>query len=330
MPTADQLKALVRSFCDKDDAQFFAIALQMAAAEARKGHHELAGELKALIDKGKVHSASFISSRNPISIVTPRGELADLLNVSHPETRLSEMILTKELCKRIERIISEQRQINKLKGHNLYPRQKLLLTGAPGCGKTMTASVLAGELRLPLMVVRLEGLITKYLGESASKLRLIFDAIEKTRAVYLFDEFDSIGFERGSGLDVGEIRRILNSFLTFMEYQAGNSLLVAATNCAQNLDSALFRRFDDLLEFEKPQSQLIIETFKRRLCLVPGKENLDFKKIALEAKGMSFAEIIKTCDEAIKEMILGDKTEINTGNLVKALRERRAFLKGRE
>ena len=122
----------------------------------------------------------------------------------------------------------------------------------------MTASVLAGELGLPLFQVRLDGLITKYLGETAAKLRQIFDATSRTRGVYFFDEFDAIGSQRGIPNDVGEIRRVLNSFLQMIEQDRSLSLVVAATNHPGILDSALFRRFDDMLHYELPDTAQVV------------------------------------------------------------------------
>ena len=116
----------------------------------------------------------------------------------------------------------------------------------------MTAAAVAGELGLPLFSIQLDGLITKYMGETAAKLRVVFDAIQATRGVYLFDEFDALGGERGSKNDVGEIRRVLNSFLQFLEQDESDSLVLGATNHAGLLDRALFRRFDAVLEYALP------------------------------------------------------------------------------
>ncbi|WP_249364437.1 AAA family ATPase, partial [Pseudoalteromonas ruthenica] len=138
----------------------------------------------------------------------------------------------------------------KLKNHGLSPRRKVLLVGPPGTGKTYTASVLAGELDYPLFQVRLDGVITKYLGESSAKLRQVFDAIREVRGVYFFDEFDALGSNRSAGNDVGEARRLLNSFLQMIEQDESNSLIICATNHIEILDHALFRRFDDVIKYE--------------------------------------------------------------------------------
>jgi len=327
MATAEQIKAMVHSYGENDNARFFSVAMQVAANEAKKGNHEFANELQKLIENAKERNTSDLQVGRMVSIAAPRGELADLLTAYYPQTRLNDMVLSAKLLHRLNRILEEQRHLDRLKTHDLHPRQRLLLVGPPGCGKTLTASALAGELGLPLLVVRLEGLITKYMGETSAKLRLVFDAVERTRAVYLFDEFDSIGFERGRGSDVGEIRRILNSFLMFMERQTGASLLIAATNHAHSLDHALFRRFDDLLEFTLPSHPLIVKTLKQRLVNVAVPKNFPWNKVADAANGMSYAEIVKSCNEAVKQMLLNGYAKFTPNSLLLAVQERRAFLK---
>jgi SpoVK/Ycf46/Vps4 family AAA+-type ATPase len=323
MASAEQLKALLESHLEGDDPRFFAVAMQVAAAEARRGHTKLAEELRAMIDKARANPI-VKTAKSPTPIARPREGLADLLSVSYPKIRLPDMTLDSRILVRLKRILKEQRHFDKLKSHGLNPRRKLLFTGPPGCGKTMTASALAGELGIPLFVVRLDGLITKYMGESIAKLRLIFDAIENTRAVYLFDEFDSIGTHRGFVNDVGEIKRVLNSFLMFIEQDASTSLIIAATNHPQSLDYALFRRFDELIEYELPGIELITETLKTRLGLHE-KVRVDFKKLAKAAQGLSYAEITQACEEAVKDTIINNRKVITTNDVLATISERARF-----
>lgn len=325
MATAEQMKALLASHAEGDDPRFYAVAMQVAASEAKKGHGDVALQLRELIDKAKSRGLSQRLHPTITSIASPHGELADLLTASYPAAKLSHMVLSQELELRLERVLMEQRQIAKLKANDLHPRQRLLFMGPPGCGKTMAAAALAGELGVPLLVVRLDGLITKYMGETSAKLRLIFEAVERTRAVYLFDEFDSIGTQRGRGNDVGEARRILNSFLMFLERPLGTSLIVAATNHASSLDSALFRRFDDLLEFPQPDEFLLQRAIRNRLCGLKALQKAKLNKALEAARGMSFGEVIKACDSAIKKAVLENRV-LRIDDLVSAIEDRRAFL----
>jgi SpoVK/Ycf46/Vps4 family AAA+-type ATPase len=186
----------------------------------------------------------------------------------------------------------------------------------------MTASALAGELGLPLLQVRLDGLITKYMGETAAKLRQVFDATGRTRGVYFFDEFDAIGSQRGLTNDVGEIRRILNSFLQLIEQDQSHSLIIAATNHPEILDVALFRRFDDVLHYELPDEARIAEVLKNRLG-TRATRRMPWARLAAGAAGLNYAEVARAADDAVKQALLDDQSKVSAINVRNALNERR-------
>lgn len=317
MASADQLKALLKSHIEGDDQRFFSVAMQVAAHEAKLGHGKLAEELRAAIDEAKRRQ----SPGQPIPVSRPRGDLANLLTVSYPKSRLAEMVLEDALAQQIQRIIREQRQAARILAHGLSPRRKLLLVGPPGTGKTMSAAVLAGELGLPLLQVRLDGLITKYMGETAAKLRQIFDATDQTRGVYFFDEFDAIGSQRGMTNDVGEIRRVLNSFLQMIEQDRSHSLIVAATNHPEILDHALFRRFDDVLHYELPEVSQVAALLKSRLASFAVK-GVSWKRLAEVALELSHAEVVRAADEVIKEALIQNRDRVAEAGVRDMLIER--------
>jgi len=319
--TGEQLKALVKSHLDGDEDRFFTLALQVAAHEARQGHGKLAKEIRDLIDRARSAAARHADSKKPVPIVHPRGELTGLFSASYPKLALSDMVLDAQTRSRLERVVREQRARHKLLEFSLQPRRKLLLIGPPGSGKTMTAGALAGELHLPLFVIRLDSLITKFMGETAAKLRLVFDAIASSRGVYLFDEFDSIGAQRALPNEVGEIRRILNSFLQFIEHDESDSLILAATNYPEMLDHALFRRFDDVIQYSLPDNTSIIQTLQTKLAGF-AKADIDWEKVAKVAAGHSYADITRACEEAAKEMVLNDRPAVTGDDLLLALSER--------
>ena len=321
MASAEQLKALMQSHLDGDDAQFYSIAMQLAAHEAKLGHGKLAKELREFIDMAKEQSHR--GQSHPIPLVKPRGELSGLLSVTYPKLRMNDMVLSPFISRRLERLTKEHTQILRLRSHGLAPRKKLLLVGPPGTGKTLTASILAGELGLPLFVVRLDSLMTKYMGETAAKLRLIFDAIQQTRGVYLFDEFDSIGSQRGLANDVGEIRRVLNSFLQMVEQDNSDSLLIAATNHPELLDRALFRRFDDVIEYQLPEKEEIVKTLKAKLATF-NTYRIQWNKVAEVAIGLSFGDITRACEDAIKDIIIHGKDKLTHADLLRSIKERMA------
>lgn len=324
MARAEQLKALLQCRVDGDDARFFSVAMQIAAHEARQGHGALAKELRDLIDEAKRREKPLQTGRGPFPIVQPRGELGALLSASFPKTRLADMVLPQDHADRLQRILREQRQLSKLRSHGLQPRRKLLLLGPPGTGKTMSAAALAGELVLPLFVIRLDGMITKFLGETAAKLRLVFDTIAQTRGVYLFDEFDSIGTQRAMPNEVGEIRRALNSFLQFIEQDDSDSLILAATNHPEILDHALYRRFDDVVSLELPTCDRIVETLKAKLAPYR-KAHLEWTRLARAADGLSYAEITRACQDAAKDMVIQDLPELTETVVVRAIDERKSI-----
>jgi SpoVK/Ycf46/Vps4 family AAA+-type ATPase len=326
VPTADQVKALIKSHAEGDEERFYAVALQVAAQAARQGHGRFAQELRDLVDTAKTRAKSApnrgLQSR-AVPVVQPRGELAGLLAAAYPKTRLSDMSLDEQVRTRIERVLLEQRQRDRIHEHGFTPTRKLLLVGPPGTGKTMTATALAGELGLPLFMIQLDGLITKYLGETAAKLRLIFDAIEETRGVYLFDEFDALGGERATRNEVGEIRRVLNSFLQFLEQDASDSIIVGATNHVNLLDRALFRRFDATIEFPLPTPAVAERVMRARLGLLDTSK-LNWPEIVHAAGDLSHADLTRACELAAKLAILGHRRQLETSELVAALGERRA------
>jgi SpoVK/Ycf46/Vps4 family AAA+-type ATPase len=325
MATADHLKALIRSHAEGDDERFYAIAMQVAAQAARQGHTKFAQELRDLVDQAKTRfkAASSDQRTRPVPIVQPRGELAGLLTATFPKTRLSDMALDHATRSRIDRVLIEQRQREKILAHGLAPVRKLLLIGPPGTGKTMTAAAVAGELGVALFSIQLDGLITKYLGETAAKLRLIFEAISQNRAIYLFDEFDALGGERAAKNEVGEIRRVLNSFLQFLEQDDSDGIIVAATNHPQILDKALFRRFDSVIEYQLPSPQITEEVVRARLALLD-TSSVEWPKVFEAAGGLSHSDLTRACEHAAKNAILQHRTRIETPELIEALSERRS------
>ncbi|WP_018402653.1 AAA family ATPase [Marinobacter gelidimuriae] len=323
MATAEQIKALLKSHADRDDQRFYSIALQVAAKEARKGHHNVATDLKLAIEKSQ-KSLRPVTSTKPTPLTQPlKGELKGLLELTPTGVRKSELVLSDEVRERLEHVLLEQRQKAKLSQFGLLPRRKLLFTGPPGTGKTFSAAVLAAELKLPLYTVVLDSLITRFMGETAAKLRLIFDHIQQTRAVYLFDEFDAIGTQRGAANDVGEIRRVLNSFLMFVEQDRSESLILAATNHPELLDRALYRRFDDIIEFQKPGPEQVKQLMSNRLVAFD-TSSLDWEVLLFESEGLSAAEATRACEDAAKEAVLHHDAQINTALMKKAIQRRQA------
>ncbi|MFG3083497.1 AAA family ATPase [Streptomyces parvulus] len=318
--SAEHVRALVEAHAAGDDRGFYSVALQVAAREARQGHTRAAASLRDFIDAAK---RSRVRRLEPAASPLPEGELAGLLSHSHPEYGLDQMTLDPEVRAHLDRVLSEQRQRGVLADFGFSPVHRMLLTGPPGTGKSMSAAVMAHELGLPLYTIRLEGLISRFMGETAAKLRMVFDAVERTRAVYLFDEFDALGAERIAGNDVGEARRILNSFLLFLDDLEPHSLVIAATNHAVILDRALFRRFDLVVGYDRPGRSDAVEVLRRRLSIMD-TSCVSWPEVASETTGLSHAELVAAAETAAKQAILGGTDVIEPAVLDRALTERRA------
>ena len=311
MATAEQIKSLLRSHFDNDSERFLTISLQVAAHEARQGHIALAEDIKSLVEKTKI---------NRTRVITLLPDLGDLILQTDPDTRLPELIVNDSIKGRIKRLLNEHRQKTRIQQFGLENRRKLLISGPPGTGKTLTASVIAGELNLPLFTILVDKLITKYMGETAAKLRQIFELIARQKGVYLFDEFDAIGAERGRENEVGEMWRVLNAFLQFIEHDKSDSFIIAATNNPGILDKALFRRFDDVLYYNLPEKDQIVQLIKNRLGTFIGSYRIE--TIAEEINALSHSDICQACDDAIKDAILDGKNKVSKEILLNMLKDR--------
>lgn len=313
MATAEQIKTLIRSHFSEEPERFYTAALQVAAHEARQGHAALAHEIKALVDKER--------GKAKLGIVRFPDELNGLILSRDAHEKLPMAVLSAANRERIDGMLHEYRQREKLKAHGMHHRRKILLSGPPGTGKTMTASVLAGELGLPLRTIQVDRLVTKFMGETAAKLRQIFDVIRESEGVFLFDEFDAIGGDRGRENDVGEMRRVLNSFLQFIESDPSDNIIVAATNNASLLDRALFRRFDDVLHYQLPDDEERKRLMGNLLAAFTSKR-FKFEGAVEASKDLSHAEIDKACRDAIKEVILAGSSKVTAAILEKRLKDR--------
>lgn len=322
MSNAKQILAMLRSRAEGDDDQFYSIALQIAASEARQGRRSSAEALRAAVE-----TARKSGKEAPVAIqfAKPRGELEGLLEHREPRYTLKDVVLDEALRGRLDELVREQHKRSWLREHGKTPNRRCLFVGPPGSGKTMTAEALAGQLHLPLFVIRLEALITRFMGETAAKLRLVFDETARRRGVYLFDEFDAVGGRRNATNDVAEMRRVLNSFLQYMEEEnSTDSPIIGATNHPNLLDNALLRRFDLVLAFDMPShaqvKQIILSALR------PFKApRLAWKTLFTAAEGLSQAEITRATEDAVKSAILSETNIITSDQLVRRLGERRAM-----
>lgn len=318
MATADQIKSLVKAYNSRDDEQFKTVVLQIAAHEAKIGHGSIAQELK--------REASKIRKESSIVKISPNQN--SMLDYTMPSVSITELIANDALVSKVKRVLMEYRNKKKLYNSGLSNRRKILLEGKPGTGKTMTASIIASELKLPLFIVQVDKLVTKFMGETSVRLRQIFESMVVNTGVYLFDEFDAIGADRSLDNEVGEMRRILNSFLMFLEADSSDSLIIAATNNQRILDRALFRRFDDVIHYDLPDDEQIIKLFKLKLDGYSA-ESICCNEVIESSKGLSHAELSLVCDDAIKDSILYGNI-ITSKTIINLLKERHRIYQSME
>lgn len=318
MATVEQIKNMIRAYKNHDDDKFKTIVLQIAAHEAKLGHNGVAQELKNEAESIKSQRSSIVKfpANNP------------MLQCSKPLVRLSELIVKDEVKLKIQRILIEYRNRHKLYNSGLSNRRRILLEGNPGTGKTLTASIIASELNLRLFTVQVDKLVTKFMGETSTRLRQIFDSITQDPGVYLFDEFDAIGADRSLDNEVGEMRRILNSFLQFIESDTSESIILAATNNPLLLDKALFRRFDDVIHYSLPDDDEICRLFEYKLGNYASSSVIN-EKVIKASRGLSHAELSLVCQDAMKNAILFSNT-IDSMMLLNLLNERRSIYTGKE
>jgi SpoVK/Ycf46/Vps4 family AAA+-type ATPase len=317
MASGDLLKNLFRSFKQGDDAFFYATAQQIIAEEKRKSHNVLAKDLQRILENGNTKP---ISSPNLYDFEKlPRDRERDtvLLDIRNVERILSDIILSNDLKIQIKTILEEYDAREVLKSYGLQPRRKILFAGPPGCGKTLCAEVIAGELGLPVLYTRFDAVISSYLGETASNLRKVFEFAAKGTWVVFFDEFDAVGKSRDDLSEHGELKRVVNTFLQLLDGFHSDSLFIAATNHEQLLDTALWRRFDDILYFDKPTKEQILQLLKLKLRNL--RHRVNYEEFIPLMAGWSHSDIEHVCIDAMKMTVLSRQEYVNDALFAEAL-----------
>ncbi|MEE9326867.1 MAG: ATP-binding protein [Cocleimonas sp.] len=299
MARADLLVSLIRSGNRGDNVAFRKVVESLIAEEQTKGHRILADRLRdSLVVNG--HKTGTVSP-----VLTKKNLFYELT----PNRNLSSLFLPKTVVEQINNIIEEQHRSELLHSYNLSARNRILLTGSPGNGKTSLAEAIATELMVPLIVVRYEGLIGSYLGETASRLQQIMDYAKTQRCVLFLDEFDTIGKERGDTHETGEIKRVVSSLLLQIDDLPDYVVVIAASNHPELLDKAVWRRFQVRVELPEPsvlQISKYVESLSKRTKVNFG---LTASTIAKKLIGANFAEIEEVCLTIARRAVLEKKTE---------------------
>ncbi len=309
MASGDLLKRLFASYRRGDSKEFFTAAQELIAEEEQRNHHVLARDLQKILDNGNGHPVSSVRRFDFDQLPQDRERGTTLLEIRTPQRYLDDLIVSPELRDQIDIVLNEYRSIQVLQSNNLNARQKLLLAGPPGCGKTLCAEVIASELGLPLIYTRFDAVISSYLGETAANLRKVFDYAQRGTWVVFFDEFDAIGKSREDVEDHGELKRVVNTFLQLLDNFVSDSIFIAATNHERLLDRALWRRFDDILFFDRPSTDQICKLIDIKLSSIRHRD-LNIKPYVDLMIGWSHADVERVCLEAMKISVLLRQTII--------------------
>ncbi len=319
MARADLLKQLFKAFRDSDRDSFMEVAHFIVDEERKKHHVILANELRRILDNHVVPTQSRMMDRfHPPPM--DHDKRSPLLEIRNPDRFLHDLIIDSTNDDLILSVIREFRQWDVLESNGLRPNHKLLFCGPPGCGKTVTAEAIATELGLPMVYVRFDSVVSSLLGETASNLRRVFDYIGQDTWVVLFDEFDAIGRSRDDVTEHGEIKRVVSSFLQMLDNFDGRSLIIAATNFEQSLDPALWRRFDEVVRFERPTVHQIEKLMQARLRYIANRR-VSIKKYASQLEGSTFADVERICLAVLKICALDGKKRFSVNDLATAIRK---------
>ncbi len=317
MASGKLLRQLISAGAEGDAQAFRAASEKVIEEERQKKHHLLANDLERLLYGSQSSTANY---SRPLSAL-PVAKDNDLpLLESRPVVRdETDIVLSDDSRSALNEILLEHNRADVLRSHGLQPAQKLLFCGPPGCGKTLAAEVIASSLSLPLVLVRLDSVISSFLGETASNLRQVFDFVAQNPVVALFDEFDALTKDRGDAADHGELKRSVNAVLQMLDGYRGESILVATTNYESLLDRAVWRRFDEVVHFDMPNLEQIKQLLEQKLAGVRRNFNIEDRKVHGLFKGLSHAEIERVLRRAVKEMVLSNREFLEVVHLKDAL-----------
>mgnify|MGYP000538828494 CR=1 FL=1 len=306
MASGKLLRLLVQSGASGDPTAFRSATEQLIKEERAKQHNLLANDLERIL-YGDRHVVSTTAHDILPEAPVDKESGVPLIDIKQANRSIDELILEKGTFEVIENVLEEYRREDLLRSYGMMPAEKVLFFGPPGCGKTLSAETIAYELNRPLAIVRLDSLVSSFLGETAANLRKIFDFIAKHKLVVLFDEFDALGKERDDGSEHGELRRVVNAVLQMMDSYDGKSIIIAATNHEQILDSAIWRRFDEIIEFPILGKNQLQGLLQLKLRGVRREFDLDSDELHNIFNGKSPAIIERIIRRAIKRMILKQK-----------------------
>ena len=299
MARGDILVTLVKAGAAGDRERLKSAAEALVADERAKNHHILADRLERALSAVALTPPSLTSSS---SLVNAR---QDSIMEVEPRVRLDDLVLPLPVKESARQLVEEHMRADVLRAHGYEPRHRVLLSGPPGNGKTSVAEGVAEALALPFFVVRYDALVGSYLGETNTRLRALFDYVRTRPAVLFFDEFDAIGKERGDTHETGEIKRVVSFLLMQLDHLPSYVITIAATNHAELLDRAVWRRFQMRLALPAPDRERMVSFLSGVMASWPQPPRLSARQLAARLGPISFAEALDVCRNARRREILG-------------------------
>jgi SpoVK/Ycf46/Vps4 family AAA+-type ATPase len=312
------LRQLFRGYAKRDDRAFRAAAEAIISSERTKNHRLLADDLEQILSNGNgsLHKRRHLAKTVNVPKDRERGfPLVDIAEFTYDWERL---VISNEKKEVLRQVVKEHFRRDVLASGGLRPKEKVLFYGPPGCGKTLAAQVMASVLCYPLVTVRFDAIVSSFLGETAANLRRVFEFIQRGQWVVLFDEFDAIAKDRDNPYEHGELKRVINTLLQLMDAFGGESLLIASTNHEGLLDSAIWRRFEEVVSFTIPSYQerlLLLHLFLRGY----DSAALNFNAISTRMKGATGSDIEMVAIEAVRRALLDGRRAIRQRDIELAL-----------
>ena len=319
MMKADLILRLIESHCSGNE-DFFKNALNnLADDEDKKGNMALALSIRQAYSPDKRNNMSFscsspmseltFSPQNVLSLPRDKDSTLELVEILQPKVKLDDVFLPLKTTNLLNQIIEEQKKAEELLSKGIIPTNRLLFCGPPGCGKTMTANALSYEIGIPVAYVKLDGLVSSYLGQTGSNIRKIFDFVKNKRIMLFLDEFDAIAKKRDDAHELGELKRVVTTFLQNMDAMPANVFLVAATNHHHLLDPAIWRRFNSTIFLDSPDIEQRESIIKRFIQTILSEYSVDIKPIITLTETMSGAQICNFLQALARYIIMNNKNK---------------------
>lgn len=328
---------LIKAHCSGSESKFKAALDTLADDEAKKGNLPLSMALKNAYDKDGFSTSSLapgktmFTSQSAYTLPQDKDNGLELLEIVHSTISLKDVALPSNTLEAIHQIIEEQKKADSLISRGISPTNRLLLFGPPGCGKTITAHAIGKELGLDIAYVKLDGLVSSYLGQTGTNIRKIFDYVRNRRIILFLDEFDAIAKKRDDSNELGELKRIVTTLLQNLDTLPSHVMLIAATNHEQLLDAAVWRRFERTILIDYPNDEQRRQLIERNLSRLLPNSHMDIHQAVVLTKGMNGSDIVNFVESLAKRAILdGYEDDVSFKHLVEAWLGNRSLFAGKE